>query len=1078
MPRFALAAALLLAGSAAAEPPSPLDLVRGLREAGMPDLALEYLQEVEKGNPGGELKTTLPLERAKVRLELAQQEEDEGTRDAAIGRAKAEFQAFLAAHAKHPRAPEASLALARVVALEANTKLARVGRLDPAQRPAAAAATRPLFRQAADLFGQAAKQLTTLLDDPGLDPARRRDLAREAARAELDRGINQFRMADTFDTGDTKQVIERGNAIDTAQAIFQELGKRDPNDPAGWVARAWVGACLFEKTETTRAEDLFRAIRKEATQNPAGADGVRMVEFFEAQTKYLAAGKTPATVRQARDQVKAWLDKDRHKTRLTPERVSALYYHAVLSEQLARQTGVQYDKKNQLRELTPATRAILQDANDGYKRLAEFDNPYADRAAAARTGVIRLLVGNADQPAASFTDFEQCQMAALVQLSEAGQKDAKPEDRAGRLDKAIRLLERCRQLAGPAVPARDQTAAALQLAYAYLTADRPHHAAVLGEYLARQGRPAGAAAKGGFIGVQGYLAALAKLGDGADDAKAVDRDRAVTLARYLDATYPADPMTDAVRFRLGRLYFDEQDYKQAFDALGKVTPGYSGVAAARVVEGQAAYALAADRDSPLSAADRQAALRKAAADAAAVPEPPAAAAADDARLYLALRTLLAQLHVAGKDYARAEQVAAAAADKAKGFANLDDGAKKAAAFAAEEVRLRAVYAQAAPLLEQKKFKELGDRLAPALTAMARAGPANQKLDGAAAVAADALDRFRQEVISLALQGAIREGGGGAAELFDLLEKFGGSADALVRLVAQVRPQIDELRREGKAGEADQLAQSVTGVLEKQAADPKLPARTVARLGQALRTVGAHDKAVAVLNRVEPPKDKGDLARSTAELTDPAAREAVVAYHLARLELARSHRQAKQFDKAGEVLKDALGDDKAPGWARSLEYRKEAVLLSEDKAADAPQGEKLKLWKEAVEGWTKIAGQYRAAVTRPPKDAAKDPGRMEQWQRDREKLIPIFLLTYGDLQRCLARANTQLIPDPDRQAEALGKIGRAVYDLEAGNPKSLTADVREAFGELLRDYPGVLDGYKKAGGKAFLPAVTDGQQVGN
>ena len=50
----------------------------------MPDLALEYLREIEKDNPSGDVKTLLPLERAKVRLELAQQEEDEGGRESAL----------------------------------------------------------------------------------------------------------------------------------------------------------------------------------------------------------------------------------------------------------------------------------------------------------------------------------------------------------------------------------------------------------------------------------------------------------------------------------------------------------------------------------------------------------------------------------------------------------------------------------------------------------------------------------------------------------------------------------------------------------------------------------------------------------------------------------------------------------------------------------------------------------------------------------------------------------------------------------------------------------------------------------
>jgi hypothetical protein len=798
-----------------------------------------------------------------------------------------------------------------------------------------------------------------------------------------------------------------------------------------------------------------------------------MVEFFEAQQKYLTAKPPANVVRQARVQVKNWLDRDRHKPRMTPERQSATFYHAMLAAQEA-ELAIPRDKDGRPKDVTPTARGLLQEANADFKRLTEFDNPYTERAALNRTRVIRLLVGNADQPAERFTDFEQCQMAALVQLSEANQPKVTPAEKKQRLDKAVRLLERCRQLAGPAVSPKDAADATLQLAYAYLSADRPHQAAVLGEHLARGGRAGGAAAKGGFIAVQAYLAAMAKLDEGAaDDARAADRDRAVDLARYLDATYPADPLTDAVRFRLGRLYFDEKDYQPAFDVLAKVTPGYAGAAAARAVEGRAAYALIVSKDSPLTAQQKAAVFRKAVADAEAVPEPPPSAAADEARLYLGLRALLAQLYLlegTPGGYARAEQIADDAARKAAAFDGLDGAAKKSAEFAAREVRLRAVYGQAAPLFKEGKYKQLGDRLAPVLTEMAKAGPANQGLEGEAAVAADALDRFRQEVVTLALQGAIREGAAGAGELFDLLEKFGGSADALVRLVAQVRPQLDELRQQKKHEEADRLAQSVAGVLEKQAAGPKLPPKTLARLGQALRTVGANDKAVAVLSKVPaPPKE--NLTKPISQIEDPAARDLVAAHHIARLELARAHRQAKQFDKAAELLKDALGDDKAPGWAKSLEFRKEAVLLVEDRAAEAPADRKRKLWSEALDGWTTIYGQYQAAITRPPKGVARDTPQWDQWQRDREKLIPVYLVIYCDLQRCLARANTQLIADPVKRAEQLTKVGQRVFDsVEARNEKSLTAEVRAAYADLLADYPAVMDGYKKAGGKAFLPGA--------
>ena len=61
--------------------------------------------------------------------------------------------------------------------------------------------------------------------------------------------------------------------------------------------------------------------------------------------------------------------------------------------------------------------------------------------------------------------------------------------------------------------------------------------------------------------------------------------------------------------------------------------------------------------------------------------------------------------------------------------------------------------------------------------------------------------------------------------------------------------------------------------------------------------------------------------------------------------------------ADKVLKAVLGDDKVKGWAKSLEFKKEAVYLLEDKAENAPAEPKdarLRSWAEAKTGWEKIA----------------------------------------------------------------------------------------------------------------------------
>lgn len=274
----ATALALLFAAPATADAPNPFDLVQGLRENGMSDLAIEYLDELSK-TATADMKVVIPLEKAKTNLLLAQQETDEAVRDAAIALAKTDFGLFLLDHAKHPRAPEASLALARVLSLQAKTALNRAARVETAgpdgqqvegkvkEKRAAFAAIRPLFAEATKRFGEAAKQIKTIVDDPATDAFRRKSLTREAMLAEMDRGVNQFNLAETYFRAEGDEGLERAKALDAAQRIFADLGKQDATNPISWAARAWAGACDYEKQAFGKAKETFAAIRADASRN-------------------------------------------------------------------------------------------------------------------------------------------------------------------------------------------------------------------------------------------------------------------------------------------------------------------------------------------------------------------------------------------------------------------------------------------------------------------------------------------------------------------------------------------------------------------------------------------------------------------------------------------------------------------------------------------------------------------------------------------------------------------------------------------------------------------------------------------
>src|SRR5437763_16881551 len=107
-------------------------------------------------------------------------------------------------------------------------------------------------------------------------------------------------------------------------------------------------------------------------------------------------------------------------------------------------------------------------------------------------------------------------MTAQVQLYRALKDDKlTDDDRAKAMNRAVALYERARQLPVPKELARDAADAQANLAYTYIVAERPQQAAVLGEYLAHNVRPAAVAARAGLYRVQAYLASASKV-DAAD----------------------------------------------------------------------------------------------------------------------------------------------------------------------------------------------------------------------------------------------------------------------------------------------------------------------------------------------------------------------------------------------------------------------------------------------------------------------------------------------------------------------------------------------------------------------------------
>ncbi len=978
MPRafWCLAALVLFAAPAAAQPGDPLELARRLRDNGMADLAVEYLDHLAAGKPSPALAAVLPLERARARLDLAGQEAGDARRDALIARARAEFEQFLATQSNHPRRAEAAVSLARVVSAQAKSILSRANKLDEAQRKAERAKARPVFEDAAKRFGQAAAAYAQKLNDADLSPAQKADVARDVFQAELDRAVNSYLLADTYDTTDAKGREARGNALKQARDLFVQLGKKEEAQSLGWVAKAWAAECLREMDSAVAARKEFDAVEAAGRKTAAAAAGARLARFFDARALFFAA-KNAAALRKAQAALEQWLAEPANRTgRPGHEVVAARWYVAVARDEQARAL---IDPKAKSSALSPTVRALLRQAERDYKRVTETENDYSSRAAERRTRVMRLLIGDAEKDPATITSFEEAVMTAQVQLYRALKETDQPDDRRKQMAKAVALYERARELPAPKEAAREASDAAVNLVFAYRMSGQPLRAAVLGDHLARTARPASAAAHAGLLAVQSYLQAPARLDPSDAASRRTDQEQAARLVHFLDRQYPADPSTDSARAHFGQLLLRQGKAREAFDLLARVNPTAPTAPAARLIQGAAALDLLRPApagmepaDGALTAKQRADVYRRAVADLSSIPMPPPDAPADDARLAVLLRIQLAELELtdAPAGYPRAEKTAEAAAGIAAGFKELTADDRLELTLKAEHARLRAIYAQALPLYKAGKYAAAAAKVAPVLAAAAKDGPAAKAgQPEAVAAAAGRVDQFRRDdLLVLAMQARIKEGAtdklGG---LFDLMKKLGGSLDASVgavgTLVAAVRPQAEALRRGGKPDEADKLLRGVGVVLDKVAAEPKLTPRVLVFLGSGLTDMGQPEKAIEVLAKVPAPP-AADLAKKPADLDDKA-RPPVLLYRQARLETARALRTAGRFADADKALAEAMGTRDQPGWAAGdPAFRREVAYVLEDRAAAAPDAKQATaLWGEANGKWAELANEYLPTLRR-------------------------------------------------------------------------------------------------------------------
>jgi hypothetical protein len=974
--------------------------IQGLRARGMSQLALEYLDRL-KARRGlePELALALPLEIAKTRMALAQ-ERPLAERPAIYTQARAELEAFVKQHRDGPQAVRANLEIARIAALQGKAQFSQ------AVRQGSAAARAREAQKARTIFAAAGKQLAAAVKSLEAQLAKyqgatkdedkevRDSLERDRLQAEFDLGISLLLQAQTYVLDDTDTNREkRGQLAEEAEKVIGAVALRDDKDPLGYKARAWLIPCALATDQPDKADKAYKELYRIKLTDYT-LDGKLLGDYFRL-CLLLKGEPGKKKFEQIKREGQDWLRQKGLATFGNSPEGYGIWVQAggdvcfVPSSPKDVRQAVRYEVARALYEEARAIKAknsprVKELCSQAQKLLDEVQKTESDLTPKARLLELDLFVavrGGKIDPA-KLTTFKEFYYLAKHETRQYYL------DRPGRkthLRNIALALTRALECADGSVPARDVLAARVELADAYLNMGDPHRAALLGEYLARHHPPGRETALAAAYALEAYtrivaaddeLRASAQGDEVLTDAavgRVIDTDkrRFRDFARFVESqeAWRDEALPQYSRYQRALLALKEQNFPEAVSLLESIRPTWQGfpisqcqlvLSAIRLTKEDATRPEAGEVlgfrvhwPVPLTEAERAGYQKRALAALHKMPPLTARSGPTVIRLHFAAKLEECRLLHKEKKYADLEAFAG------KLLKDFDAHAARLPEQVRDNLRLGlqtwANYAkvgQAELLYRQGNYDKVLEMTAPTVA----------RIKGVVAkpVAGSVKDYLLvRDMLELAMRAHVQKNQAKdraeAKQIFDLIQQVAANeeltggptgikpTEILARLVVQLKEQVEDLRKEGKARRDDLKKTSanfaafldeltkdlnkLTARLEKMAAQgdkQALKRQVLGLLAGCYASLDKHKKAAALLQLIPPPQAKGGKKPTADEVRE---------YLGTRLLYAQELRKDKQFKKAREVLqKTGLNvEAKQPldMTVLALEAEKEKVHLTQD-----------------------------------------------------------------------------------------------------------------------------------------------------
>jgi tetratricopeptide (TPR) repeat protein len=590
----ALLALVSWAAAAGSEPSQKF--IDGLRDRGLYETALDYLEQMRTSRLATPaFREVIDYEKATTLLAALRNRAGMGDRQRQLDLAQEALRKFLKEHPQHLLAAGANAQLADLLVERGRLSVDQATRQgkSSAEKAKLMGQARATYAEAEQVFLDAEKRFDEehkkfpkgQLDQKQTEA---RDLVRRSLlHARLSLAFVDYEMAQTYAPGSTDNLKYLRDAAAKYKALFEKY--QQSSYLIAYYARIGEARCYHELGEPKRAVEALVEPLDQSDDSEPFREMKNRATLLLLQVHASTKNYTEAALRGD-----AWLKGARNADELGETGAAIQYFTGIAHLELVR--AMKSSDPKRAEELTAARRLLTQAGQTPGEYQAAARAKLGDPLLAAR--------GTAAKPAHEPTNFAEAQargQAALDRLQTLENRD-REEAAAGKRDnhernlaelaearaEGFKYFQMALRMATRQTPRDELNSVRYYLAYLYWASDQPYEAAVMGDFLATRYPASPGARPAARIALAAYVKMFASVRPG--DSREFESAQMTRIAQLITKRWPDQPEADEAWMMLIRSAVINGWLEKAVEYLEKVPASSPRRGEAELLAGQAMWA--------------------------------------------------------------------------------------------------------------------------------------------------------------------------------------------------------------------------------------------------------------------------------------------------------------------------------------------------------------------------------------------------------------------------------------------------------------------------------------------------------